>query len=216
MVVVRPPDIAPPARPPPDAGVISDARARHRRHRAVAVLAVGAVVAVTVLATGGGGAHAGRASASSAGPPIVARVDARWRALERCLVRAQHAQDAANGGLPGHVAQGRARLEVYSDPQPGYRGLTWILEYRGTFRAAKATASDKPKRLNEMVGGRAGMGTSAGLAIGNVAYYYTGWDSTPEGLAVTGCLDSTYRNQPRWPANLDPARLATWHDSLYP
>ena len=213
MVVVSPPELAPPAPTPPDAGVIIDARNRQRRYRAAAALVVGAVIAAIVLATGGGGAHAGRAAVSPAGGPILARFDSRWSTLERCLVRVQRAQDVGNE-YPGHVARVGARLEVYNDPLR-YDGLTWILEYRGTFKAAKATALRIPKRAYGKVDGLR-IGTSAGLAIGNVAYYYTGWKSSPEALAVTGCLDSTYRNQPRWPTNLNPTRLATWHDSVYP
>jgi hypothetical protein len=55
--------------------------------------------------------------------------------------------------------------------------------------------------------------TSAGLAIGNVAYYFTGWKSTAEALGVSGCLGSSYRNEPRWPETRNPVQLASWVDS---
>jgi hypothetical protein len=103
-------------------------------------------------------------------------------------------------------------LQIYDDPEPHHPGLSWVFEYEGTFARARAKAQATPFRLHALA---RGIGTSAGLAIGNVAYYYTSWPSTPQRSATAQCLVSTYQGQPRWPASVDPTSLAVWPGDLY-
>ena len=215
MVVLRPPEPPPSARREPDAGVIEDARERQRRHRVigvfVAVLVVG--IAVARLTYGGDGGGGGAVSPQAVGGPVAAATEARWTALERCLVRAERALSASNPGSDGRVRLigGRA-LDVYDDPQPTFAGLVGVFESERTFTQAQRTANATPLRPHAL---KPGIGTSAGLAIGNVAYYFTGWASTPARTAMADCLVSAYHGQPRWPANVDPASLASWPGGLY-
>ena len=199
----------PPPVEAPDAGVIDDARARERRHRAVGAVAAVAVAGVFALAFGltGGDGHTGPASHSSAaGSPLAAKLDARWSDLRRCLTYVE--QHPVVNGYPqqgGTVeAVGATRLQVFSDPTPRFDGLIGAFGYEGTFARATAAAKAKKKQPRALHG----VGTTAGLAIGNVTYYLTGWGSTPQITIVTGCLFKTYDGQPRYPAHLDVNGLA--------
>jgi hypothetical protein len=49
--------------------------------------------------------------------------------------------------------------------------------------------------------------TGAGLAIGDVTYYFTDLTSTPQLMVITTCLAQTHAGQPRWPSNVNPTSL---------
>ncbi len=98
---------------------------------------------------------------------------------------------------------GATRLQVFSDPLPRFDGLIGVFAYEGTFARAEGVAKAIKKHLRALHG----VGTAAGLAIGNVAYYFTGWPSSAQLQIVTGCLAKTYAGQPRWPASINPAHF---------
>lgn len=100
-------------------------------------------------------------------------------------------------------AVGPGHLQVFSDPQPRYAGFTGDFTYEGTFARAEAQAKKIKKRPHALNG----IGAAAGLALGNVTYYFTGWTSTPQLLIMTGCLVKAYHGQPRWPASVNPAHF---------
>ena len=189
----------------PDAGVIDDARARERRHRAVGAAATLSAVGVFVLAfgiaSGGGQAGASHHTSAPGGRPLAARLDARWSSLRRCLSYVEQHPDLNGYPEQGGTVQtvGSTRLQVFSDPSTRFDGLIGVFAYEGTFARAQAAARAKKKQPRALHG----VGTTAGLAIGNVTYYLTGWGSTPQITIVTGCLSKTFAGQPRYPAHLD-------------
>ena len=133
------------------------------------------------------------------------KLDARWAALQNCLIRGQQLLPANQGG-PGRVRTiSPGVLHVFFDAQPRYAGFTAAFIYKGTFARAEAAA----KRIKKQRNALHGVGTAAGLAIGNVTYYFTGWGSTPELTVLTACLPTVYAGQPRWPANVNPTSLST-------
>lgn len=193
--------------------MIDDARRRHRRHRTIGLAVLIAVgLAAAWLAGGGGGHNPAGNSPQTAGRPLSASTDARWTTLERCLTQAERALSASNPGDQGRVVLTRPGvLDVYDDPQPGYAGLVGVFTYEGTFEQARHAATAK----HEQRGAKPAFGTTAGLAIGNLAYYFTGWVSSPALEAMTSCLAAGYRHQPTWPTNIDPASLPNTPGGIY-
>jgi len=103
---------------------------------------------------------------------------------------------------PGH-------LRAFFDPLSRYSGLVGDFANEGTFARARARAERIKQHGDEFHG----VPTSAGLAIGNVTYYFTDWASTPDRIVMTGCLAGAYADQPRWPTNLNPVQLIGWDNS---
>jgi hypothetical protein len=113
--------------------------------------------------------------------------------------------------MPGVVRAIRpGHLRVFFDPLPGYDGFVGDFVNEGTFARARARAARIKQHGDEFHG----VATSAGLALGNVTYYFTDWASTPDRVVVTRCLADTYAGQPRWPADLDPVNLIGWTPAL--
>jgi hypothetical protein len=141
----------------------------------------------------------GTSSAAASG-----KFDARWSALQACLVTAERNLPSNQGGPGKAQTVSPGLIHVFFDRQPRYAGFTAAFSYEGTFARAEAAAKGIRKQRHAL----GGVGTAAGLAIGNVTYYFTGWASSPQLTLLTDCLVKTYAGQPRWPANVDPRSLA--------
>jgi hypothetical protein len=152
---------------------------------------VSALIAAALAGCGSGGA-------TSTSSTAAVKVDRRWTALQRCLLDGEQTRPEPLGGTIASAGSGQ--LAVYAPD-----GFVAAISYEGTFARAKAQARRTRPRSRAQVAG----GTGAGLAIGNVAYYFSGLASTPQLEAITGCLVQTYRGSPRWPPRLDPTSLAT-------
>ncbi len=151
-------------------------------------LPAAALIAAALAGCGSGGA----ATSSST---TTVKLDSRWTALQSCLLTGE--QKRLGGTL---ASEGSGQLEVYAPD-----GFVAAISYEGSFSRAKAQARRTKPRSSAQVTGGAG----AGLAIGNVTYYFTGLASTTQLDAITGCLVETYRGASRWPAQIDPTSLAT-------
>jgi hypothetical protein len=152
-------------------------------------LPAAALIGAALTGCGSGGA------ATTSSSTAALKLDSRWTALQSCLLGGEH--KALGGTL---ASEGSGQLEVYASD-----GFVAAISYEGSFARAKAQARRTKPRSRAQVTGGAG----AGLAIGNVTYYFTGLVSTPQLQAITGCLVETYRGASRWPAQLDPTSLAT-------
>jgi len=146
-------------------------------------IALAGLLAAGVLGAGG---------SSAAG----INTDARWQTLEHCLTVGE-----ANLSRAGEVdTPSTGRITVYAPD-----GFISGISYESTFARAEAQA----KRTKEQIKHPRDMSVGAGLAIGNVTYYFTALASTPQIEMVTKCLVTTYPNGPKWPAGLQPGSLAT-------
>jgi hypothetical protein len=117
------------------------------------------------------------------------KFDARWSALQSCLTKEEqgtvetviHPRGSVRTVSPGH-------LRIFAPD-----GWVAAITYEGTFARAEAQAK-RTKAMYLPIP----PGTGAGFAVGNVAYYFTTFLSSPQFDVVTGCLGKTDAGQPKW------------------
>jgi hypothetical protein len=151
------------------------------------------------LASGLAVVSAGAILAASASAASAPEFDARWSALQTCLTDTEHGV-LSNGIHPnGFVATsspGHLKIE-------GSGGFAAAIIYAGTFSRAEALAKRTKKDLRPS----SPPGHGAGVAVGNVTFYFTTFSGTVQQEVVTSCLARTYAGQPKWPAHMDLASL---------
>ena len=158
-----------------------------------------------VLVSAGGVSACGSAGHPSApGAPASAQTtgkpDARWAALDRCLVDGERARDHG-AALDGSVLETAGQLRVFDGPSGFF--LADVI-YDGTFARARAEAERTvPEKASQ---GNFGRGSA--LAVANVAYFFTGATWNLQTKLITACLTRIYPGAPTWPRNEPPATLA--------